>query len=163
MLPLPPQLLYQAPPEAQQLTLPDFLKVSHFEHIFLLEGALASALVLTGVEIGARTSFSSRSLDGRRVTYWRTIPEVHTFRDIDPRDAVNMAFLLAVERTQASPQSFCLNDIASQNMESMLVTLDTSHFDISLLNVEAPWNMPRMFRTHDTPHLDMSLLNVEAP
>ena len=31
--PLLPQFLYQAPPGAQQLTLPDFLMVPHFEHM----------------------------------------------------------------------------------------------------------------------------------
>ena len=37
---------------------------------------------------------------------------VHTVRDIDPDEPVNMSFLLAFELTQAAPQSFWLNDTA---------------------------------------------------
>ena len=65
---LPPQFLYQAPPGAQQLTLPDFLNVLHFGHVTSLLEVMASVLVLTGVVIGART-ISSRSGIGRRDTY----------------------------------------------------------------------------------------------
>ena len=95
-------------------------------------------LVPTCVVIGARTIFSSRSVNGWRVTYSRVVVDVQSVRDIDPREAVNMAFLLAFEWTQADPHRFWLNDFASKNMEFMLVTRDTSHFDMSILNDDAP-------------------------
>ena len=68
MLPAPPQFLYQAPPGAQQLTLPDFLNVPHFRHVILLMIADVMNDVLTGVVIGVLT-MSSRSGIGRRDTY----------------------------------------------------------------------------------------------
>ena len=37
----------------------------------------------------------------------------HTARNIDPGEPANMNVLLAFEWTQASPQSVCLNDVAS--------------------------------------------------
>ena len=55
---------------------------------------------------------------------------VHTSDDIDPNDPVNMAFLVAFEWTQASPQSLCWNEVASKNMRFMLCTFDTSHFEM---------------------------------
>ena len=64
--------------------------------------------------------------------------EMHAVRDIDPDERTNMSFWLAFELTQAAPQSCCLNDPAFENMLSMLVTLDTSHFEISRLNDDAP-------------------------
>jgi len=51
-LPAPPQFLNQAPPGAQQLTLPDFLDVPHFGHFIVL----AIVEVMAGVLI-----MSSRS------------------------------------------------------------------------------------------------------
>ena len=60
-LPAPPQFLYQVASGAQQLTLPDFLNVPHFGHIILLVEAMGRVIVLTGVVIGTRTIFSSRS------------------------------------------------------------------------------------------------------
>ena len=65
---LPPQFLYQAPPGAQQLALPDFLNALHFGHAIALVEVMTSVLVLTGVVIGTRT-ISSRSGIGRRDTY----------------------------------------------------------------------------------------------
>ena len=53
-----PQFLYQAPPGAQQLTLPDVLNVPHFEHVVSM--LMTSVLVLIGVVNDART-ISSRS------------------------------------------------------------------------------------------------------
>ena len=50
---LPPQFLYQAPPGAQQLTLPDFLNVLHLWHINVL------TIVEVMIVIGVRT-ISSR-------------------------------------------------------------------------------------------------------
>ena len=40
----------------------------------------------------------------------------HTVADIDPSDPANMPVLLAFELTQATPQSFCLNELAPKNM-----------------------------------------------
>merc|ERR1712032_86042 len=57
LLPAPPQFLNQAPPGAQQLNRPDFLKLSHFGHVI-------SLLELMDVVIGALT-ISSRSDIGR--------------------------------------------------------------------------------------------------
>ena len=115
-------------------------------------------------------AMSSRSAIGRRDASRRVAflaagvrADVHTFRDSDPRDAVNMAFLLAAERTHAVPHNFWLNDIASQNIESMVVTLDTSHFDMSTLNAGAFINMHCMLVTLETSHREMSVLNDDAP
>ena len=71
---------------------------------------MASVLVLAGVVIGAPT-ISSRSGIGRRDTWSGVVAvKAHTCDDIDPYEPVNMPFLLAFERTQADPHSFCLND-----------------------------------------------------
>ena len=112
LLPTPPQFLYQAPPGAQQLALPDFKNVPHFEHVIVL----AIIEVLTDVVIGVRT-ISSRSGTDRRDTYSGTDRRVvmcryarsgrvsQTTCEIDPGDPSNMSSLLAPEETQASPQS----------------------------------------------------------
>ena len=113
LLPVPPQFLYQVPPGAQQLALPDFSNVPHFGHVILLLEVMASVLMLTGVVIDAPT-ISSRSGIGRRDIYWRMVVKVHTRDDIDPKLPVNMAFLLAFERTQAAPHSLCLNNVDCQ-------------------------------------------------
>ena len=63
--------------------------------------------------------------------------DVHAVRDIDPDEASNMSVLLAVDRTQLAPQSFCLNDAAWENILPMLITLDTSHFEMSPLKDDA--------------------------
>ena len=47
-------------------------------------------------------------------------------------------------------------------MESMTVTLDTSHVEMSLLNDAASTNIASMLVTRDTSHLEMSLLNDDA-
>ena len=96
--------------------------------------------VLTNVVVGVRT-ISSRSGIDLCVTCLRVDGEgaaSHTVREIDPGEPSNMRCLLAFERTQARPQSFCLNDFASVNMLSMLDTLDTSHLERSPLNDVAP-------------------------
>ena len=67
LLPTPPQFLNQSPPGAQQLALPDFSNVPHFEHIMLLVEVMASVLVLAGVVIDA-PAISSRSGIDRRAT-----------------------------------------------------------------------------------------------
>ena len=59
LLPSPPQFLNQAPPGAQQLTIPDLLNVPHFEHVIV--GAIIEMIdgMLTDVLIGVLT-ISSR-------------------------------------------------------------------------------------------------------
>ena len=55
-----------------------------------------------------------------------------------------------------------LNDEARPNIRHMLVTLDTSHLEISPLNDDALENMDRMVVTLDTSHLETSPLNDAA-
>ena len=132
LLKTPPQFLNQAPPGAQQLALPDFWNVPHFEHL--------KVLAIVEVKDGV-LAMSSRSVIGRRDTYWRAPcvvagvgTDVHTVSDTDPDESSNMSSLLALDWTQAAPQSVCLNDVACSNILSMLTTLDTSHFEMSPLN-----------------------------
>ena len=186
LLPNPPQFLYQAPPGAQQLTLPDFRNVPHFGHVIVLAivgvayGVLTDLAnvphfghvivlavtevtggVLSDVLIGVLT-MSSRSGIGRRDTYWRVpcvVAVVHSVRDMDPDEPVNMSTLVALDRTHAAPHSFCLNDRACSNIESMLATLDTSQFEMSRLNCLACMNMRLMSVTLDTFHFEISPLN----
>ena len=87
---------------------------------------------------------------------------VHTVLDIDPAEPSNIAVLLAFEWTQGASQSFRLNDFAWRNIESILVTRDTSHFDTSPLNTIAFWNIPSIFRTFDTSHFEISALKSFA-
>ena len=79
--------------------------------------------------------------------------------DIEPGEFLNMSVIVALEWTHASPQRVWLNDVASLNMYSILVTLDTSHFEMSPLNDSAPWNMRYILLTRDTSHFEMSPLN----
>ena len=81
---------------------------------------------------------------------------VHTVLEMDPGEPSNMTVLLAFEWTQGASQSFRLNDFAWRNIESILITRDTSHFDTSPLNVNAFWNIPSIFLTFDTSHFEMS-------
>ena len=62
----PPQFSYQTPPGAQQLALPDFKNVPHFEHVIVLAIVEVGVEVLPDVVIGVRT-ISSRSGIGRSV------------------------------------------------------------------------------------------------
>merc|ERR1712032_27614 len=87
---------------------------------------------------------------------------VHTARDIVPDDPINMLFLLALELTQSPPQSFWLNDAAKENILFMLVTPDTSHFEMSLLNDVALSNIKVMSVTLETSQVEMSALNDVA-
>merc|ERR1719201_2903730 len=81
---------------------------------------------------------------------------------IFPDEPENMPDLpLAVDLTHA-PQSVWEKDFAPWNMESILVTLDTSHLERSALNDEAPLNMESILVTLDTTHLEMSPLNDAA-
>ena len=120
LLPAPPQFLYQAPPGAQQLALPDLWNVAHFGHVisFLELEVMAGVLVVTGVLIDTPTISSRPGIgrrDGyRRDGYRRAVVDVHTCDDIDPNAPVNIAFLLAFEWTQAGPHSLCLNDATCQ-------------------------------------------------
>ena len=81
----------------------------HFEHAILVVEAMDMVLILTGV-VGARTIFSSRSVNGRCEIFSREV--VQTDRDIDPGEPSNMRSLLALEWTQVAPQRVCLNDVA---------------------------------------------------
>ena len=74
--------------------------------------------------VSVSSVMSVRSVIGRRDTNLRVIffrlvvvgAGVHTIFNIDPGESRNMSFLLAIELTQASPQSFWLNDFAPWNM-----------------------------------------------
>ena len=59
---------------------------------------------------------------------------------ISPGELSNIPSLSAVEVSHA-PQSVCAKDDAPENISSMLVTLDTSHLEMSLLNDDAELNM----------------------
>ena len=89
--------------------------------------------------------------------------EMRTIRDIDPGDPANILLLYAFEYTQACPQSICLNDIAPWNISVILITLDTSHFWMSLLNDLAARNIADMPCTFETSHFERSPLNELAP
>ena len=103
LLPTLPQLLNQAPPGAQQLALPDFSKMPHFEHVIRFAVVEVVDSVLSEMAIGVLTT-SSLSGIGRRDTYecvTRTLVGVgidtHTVWDIDPNECTNMLALLALE------------------------------------------------------------------
>ena len=83
-----------------------------------------------------------------------------TVVQIRPDDPSNICSFLAVEVLHL-PQSVCAKDDAEANMRIMLVTLDTSHLEMSPLNDDAA-NMPSMVVTLDTSHLEMSPLNDDA-
>ena len=80
---------------------------------------------------------------------------------ICPDEPSNIRYLSAVDVLHA-PQSVCAKDDAPEKISSMLVTLDTSHLERSLLNSDAAANMPAMLVTLDTSHLEMSPLNDAA-
>ena len=115
------------------------------------------AEVPTEVVIGVRT-ISSRSVPGGGADVLLSSPlalsspldcgeSTQSVFDIDPDDPANISFLLAFEWTQVAPQIWCLNDAAPINMLCMLVTLDTSHFEISTSNDFASLNIPSMSPT----------------
>ena len=56
---------------------------------------------------------------------------------IFPNEPSNIPSLSAVEVSHA-PQSVCAKNDAPKNMSSMLVTLDTSHLEMSPLNSSVP-------------------------
>ena len=109
----------------------------HFGHVIALRIVEVKAEVLIGVLIGVRTT-SSRSDNGRRACVVAGVGSgLHSARDIDPDEPVNMSILLAFDEIQAVPQSVCLNDSASSNMPVMSLTLDTSQLERSPLNADA--------------------------
>ena len=55
---------------------------------------------------------------------------------ISPGESSNISVLSALEVLH-EPHSVCEKDAAEANMRAMLVTLDTSHLEMSLLNDEA--------------------------
>ena len=69
---------------------------------------------------------------------------------------------VALELDQAGVSSWCENDCAQKNIMLMSSTLDTSHFDRSLLNDTATMNINCMFSTLDTSHFEMSPSNDSA-
>ena len=77
---------------------------------------------------------------------------------IRPDEPLNIPYLSAVEVLHA-PQSVRAKDDAPANIFFMLVTLDTSHLEISLLNDDAELNMYAMLVTLDTSHFERSPLN----
>ena len=68
----------------------------------------------------------------------RVLTEVVLLLDmqIRPDEPSNILSLSAVEVNQA-PQSACAKDDAPKNMTFMLLTMDTSHLEMSLLNFDA--------------------------
>ena len=68
---------------------------------------------------------------------------VHTGRDMDSSEPVNMSFLLAFDLAHASPHNTCLKDVAPLNILFMMVTLDTSHFEMSPLKDVAYCHLTR--------------------
>ena len=79
-------------------------------------------------------------------------------KDVAP---LNMCFMFVTFDTSHLEISR-LNEVATRNIHPMVVTLETSQFDRSLLNDVAPLNMLSMFVTFDTSHFEMSLLNAVA-
>ena len=90
--PKPPQPLNQAPPGAQQLALPDFLKVPHFEQAMTLPLPEVMSRVLTDMVVGV---LAMRTRSG--ICPDTSFLGVHACRGIDPDDPPNMSFLLAFE------------------------------------------------------------------
>ena len=164
LFPEPPQFLYQAPPRAQQLTLPDFGNVPHFEHFIVPTISAFNAGAVADVEVDARNN-NSRSVNGRRARRVACVvtTEVQMVCDIEPDELANMDDFVAFEWTQAAPQRVCLNDVASQNMESIEVTLHTPHVEMSLLKDPALMNISLMSVALDTSHFEMSQLKALAP
>ena len=80
---------------------------------------------------------------------------------IRPDESVNIPSLSAFEVNHA-PHSVCAKDEAPLNINFMLVTLDTSHFERSALKDVATENMERMSATLDTSHFERSELNEDA-
>ena len=76
-------------------------------------------------------------------------------------DFTNISVLSAVEVLHA-PHSECEKDDAPENMRCMVVTLDTSHLEMSPSNDDAELNMYSMSVTLETSHFERSPLNDDA-
>merc|ERR1719174_636395 len=81
---------------------------------------------------------------------------------IRPGEPSNIHFFIAFE-VYHPPQSVRVNDFAPENMNNMLVTLDTSHLEMSPLNDDANRNMDPIVVTLDTSHFEMSPEKAFAP
>ena len=71
----------------------------HFGHLIVLAAVEAMDGVLTDMLVGV-LAMRSRSGIGRRDTYWCVscvVADVHTVRDIDPNEPINMSLLIAVD------------------------------------------------------------------
>ena len=64
------------------------------------------------------------------------VPGLH----ICPGEPLKIPSLFALEVLHAS-QSVCSKDDAPEKVDSILITLDTSHLEMSTLNDDASWNM----------------------
>ena len=80
---------------------------------------------------------------------------------ICPDESSNIPSFFADEVGQA-PQRVCAKDNAPENIASMVVTLETSHLETSLLKDVAEANILAMLVTLETSHLDISPLNNDA-
>ena len=78
--------------------------------MFVIDGRAISSRLGNGRRLGGRR------LGGRRLGGQRLGAREHVFRDIDPDEPSNMQSLLALELSQAAPQSFCLKDVVSANL-----------------------------------------------
>ena len=78
------------------------------------------------------------------------------------RATPNSEDISAFEVSQAAPQRFCANAVASENMNSIFVTLVTFHLEISVLKDFALLNILAISVTLATFQLEMSPLNAVA-
>ena len=74
---------------------------------------------------------------------------------IRPDEPSNIPSLFAVEVSHA-PQSVCAKEEAPWNIFCMLITLATSHLEMSPLNDDAVENISPMSVTLETSHLERS-------
>ena len=122
---------------------------------FFHSQAFALEVVVVVVLAGALIPFAEGAVP---VIEEGAVPVVE---QICPDEPSNIPSLFAVEVNHA-PQSVCVKDDASENMSFMLVTLDTSHLEMSPLNDDATENMCAMSVTLDTSQLEILPLNDGA-
>ena len=132
MLPAPPQFSNQVPPGAQQLTLPDLLKMPHCGHAIVSGFTEPIAGVPTGAVIDVLAT-RSRSANGRRKFAYSVGGQ--SLHSTDPDEPSKMSTLLAVEYIHTLPQSFRVKDIA------LGVDLDRLPFESTLFFPEAHCGM----------------------
>ena len=101
LLPPPPQLLYQAPPGAQQLARPDFWNVPQIGHVVLFEATPGEASDVAFGAFGACHRASPRSGDDIS-----SDDKSHTTLGIDPYESSNIRSWVAVESNHVAPQSW---------------------------------------------------------